>query len=73
MRNFSNASFAPDLIGAMQEALDGAVATLPHPVSSAHVQAIAENILRGAKEGERNPTTLQTMALMELQIRSDER
>jgi hypothetical protein len=73
MRNFSNASFAPDLIGAMQEALDGAVATLPHPVSSAHVQAIAENILRGAKEGERNPKTLQTMALMELQIRSDER
>jgi hypothetical protein len=51
MRDFSNASFAPDLISAMQKALDGAVATLPHPVSSAHVQAIAENILRGAKRG----------------------
>jgi hypothetical protein len=73
MKDFSNASFPPDLIKAMQQALDAAMDTLPHPVSSNHVQSIAENILRGAKEGERNPATLQMMALMELQLRSDER
>jgi hypothetical protein len=68
MKDFSNASFAPALIGVMQKALDGAVATLPHPVSSAHIQALAETILRSAKDGERDPVTLQTMALLELQI-----
>ena len=35
-----------------------AVASLPEPVSSAHVQLIAELILRAAKEGERDPATL---------------
>jgi hypothetical protein len=37
------------------------------------VQTIAESILRSAKEGESNPKTLQTMALVEMQLRSDER
>jgi hypothetical protein len=73
MKDFPNASFPPDLIDAMQQALDGAVDTLPHPVSSDHVRSIAKNILRGAEEGERNPATLQRMALMEFVIRSDER
>ena len=68
MKDFSNASFPPDLIGIMQEALDAAVATLPEPVSSAHVQSIAETILRTAKDGERDPNALQRMALIELQI-----
>ena len=68
MHNFGNASFPPDLIRVMQTALDGAVATLPHPVNSNHINAIAETILRSASEGERDPTTLQTMALLELQI-----
>jgi hypothetical protein len=45
MVNFANASFAPDLIAAMQNALEGAVSTLPHPVSSSHVKSIAETIL----------------------------
>jgi len=45
----SNASFSPDLIAAMDEALAGAVATLPHPVSSTRVQ----HILRSAKQGEK--------------------
>jgi hypothetical protein len=72
MKDFSNASFSPDLIKAMDEALQGAVATLPHPVSSMRVQNIAESILRGAQHGERNPRTLQTMALVEMQIRSGE-
>jgi len=52
----------------MKNALDAAVASLPEPVSSAHVQSIAESILRTANEGERDPATLQRMALLELQI-----
>jgi hypothetical protein len=71
MKDFSNASFSPDLIEAMDQALEGAVATLPHPVSSMHVQNIAKSILRSAQEGESNPRTLQTMALVEIQLRSD--
>jgi hypothetical protein len=68
MKDFSNASFPPETIGIMKDALDAAVATLPEPVSSAHVQSIAESILRTAKEGERDPAMLQRMALIELQI-----
>lgn len=68
MQDFANASFPPDTIAVMQHALDNAVATLPHPVNSAHVRSIAETILRTAKEGERDPVALQTMALLELQI-----
>jgi len=41
-------------------------------VSSQRVQNIAESILRSAKQGERDPRTLQTMALVEMQIRSEE-
>jgi hypothetical protein len=66
--NFANASFPPDLISVMQDALQGAISTLPHPVSSSHVRSLAETILRSANEGERDPTALRTMALMELQI-----
>jgi hypothetical protein len=72
MKDFSNASFSPDLIKAMDQALADAVATLPYPVSSLRVQNIAESILRGAKQGEREPRILQTMALLEMQIRSEE-
>ena len=66
MDNFANASFAPALIAVMRDALEGAVSTLPHPVSSGHIKSIAETILRSAYEGERDPNTLQTM--LELQI-----
>jgi hypothetical protein len=72
MKDFSNASFSPDVIRAMDEALKAAVATLPHPVSSTRVQTIAESILRGAQEGERDPRTLQTMALVEMQLRTED-
>jgi hypothetical protein len=72
MKDFSNVSFSPDVIRAMDEALKAAVATLPHPVSSTRVQTIAESILRGAQEGERDPRTLQTMALVEMQIRTED-
>jgi hypothetical protein len=68
MDHFANASFAPDLIEAMQDALERAVSTLPHPVSSNHIKSIAETILRTAHEGERDPNIMQFMALLELQI-----
>jgi hypothetical protein len=68
MKDFSNVSFSPEALDLMKIALDAAVASLPDPVSSAHVQSIAETILRTAKEGERDPATLQRMALIELQI-----
>lgn len=68
MKDFSNASFPPEIIGIMKVALDAAIAALPEPVSSAHVQSVAETILRSANEGERDPAVLQRMALMELQI-----
>jgi hypothetical protein len=58
----------PQTIGIMKDAMDAAVATLPDPVSSAHVNSIAETILRSAKDGERDPGTLERMALLELQI-----
>ena len=73
MKDFSNASFSPDLIRAMDEALEGAVGTLPHPVSSMRVRDIAESILRSAQEGERDPRKLRTMALVEMQLRSPEK
>ena len=68
MKDFSNASFPPETISIMKNALDAAVASLPEPVSSSHVQSIAESILRSAKEGERDPAALERMALIELQI-----
>jgi hypothetical protein len=68
MDDFANASFQPDLVALMDTALSNAVSKLPHPVSSAHVNAIAQTILRTAKEGERNVVALETMALLELQL-----
>jgi hypothetical protein len=68
MKDFPNASFPPETIGIMKTAMDGAVATLPHPVSSASVQSIAETILRSTKEGETDPATLARLALLELTI-----
>lgn len=68
MKDFSGASFPPETIAIMDTAMDRAVATLPYPVSSAHVQSIAETILRTAQGGERDPEVLARMALLELQI-----
>jgi hypothetical protein len=68
MKEFSNVSFPPETLDIMKDAMNAAVATLPDPVSSAHVNSIAETILRSAKDGERDPATLQRMALLELQI-----
>jgi hypothetical protein len=41
-------------------------------VSSQRVQTIAESILRTVNQGERDVRTLQTMALVEMQLRCDE-
>jgi hypothetical protein len=68
MKDFSEATFVPEIVDAMTEALDASVATLPHPVSSTQVNLLAESILRTAQEGERDPAILQRMALLELQI-----
>jgi hypothetical protein len=68
MKDFSNASFPPETLSIMKSALDAAIASLPDPVSSAHVQSLAETILRTARDGETDPVTLRRMALMELQI-----
>ena len=55
----------------MTVAMNSALSTLPHPVSSTHVQSAAETILRTAKDGESDPTVLERMALLEHQIRPD--
>ncbi len=68
MKDFPNASFPPETIGIMKQALDASIACLPEPVSSAQLQSIAETILRTANEGERDPAALQRIALIELQI-----
>ena len=68
MKDFPNATFSPETLGIMKNAMDAAIAELPDPVSSAHVQSIAETILRTANDGERDPAILQRMALLELQI-----
>lgn len=70
MKDFPFASFPPETIGLMTAAIDGAIAMLPHPVSSAHVRSVTETVLRSAQEGERDPATLGRMALLELQISS---
>jgi hypothetical protein len=68
MKNFSHAAFQPDTIELMTVAMNGALSSLPHPVSSTSIQSIAESVLRTANEGERDPAVLQRMALLELQI-----
>jgi hypothetical protein len=68
MKDFPHASFPPDTIAIMTTAMDSALSTLPHPVTSALVKSVAETILRSAQEGERDPATLARMALLELSI-----
>ena len=68
MKDFPNATFLPETLGIMKNAMDAAIAELPDPVSSAHIHSIAETILRTAKDGETDPAVLQRMALLELQI-----
>ncbi len=71
MKDFANAAFSPETVGAMTIALDACIATLPEPVSSHLIHRLAESILRAAQAGEQDPTLLQRMALLELQIGPD--
>jgi hypothetical protein len=68
MRDFSDAVFPSEVVEAMSAALDQAVASLPEPVTAAHVTMLAEAILRAAKSGEHDVAVLQRLALLELQI-----
>jgi hypothetical protein len=68
MKDFSDAAFSPETIALMTEALNASVAALPEPVSSTHVNLLAEAVLRAAKQGERNVAAIQRLALLELQI-----
>ena len=70
MKDFSDATFVPEIVHAMAEAREASVATLPHPVSSTKVTQLAESILRTAHCGEHDPAVLQRMALLELWITS---
>jgi hypothetical protein len=72
MKDFPNAAFAPEAIKTMTTALESSVAALPEPVSTHHVHRLAETILRETKDGENNPSVLQRLALMELQISPDD-
>jgi hypothetical protein len=68
MKDFSDAAFSPETIALMTEALHASVAALPEPVSSTHVNLLAEAVLRAAKQGERSVTAIQRLALLELQL-----
>jgi hypothetical protein len=64
MKDFSDAAFSPEMIEIMTAALEASIATLPHPVSSAHVNLLAESILRAANAGEQDVAVLQRLALL---------
>jgi hypothetical protein len=68
MKNFADAAFSPEVIEIMTTALEASVGTLPEPVSTAHINLLAESILRTASAGERDAAVLQRIALVELQI-----
>jgi hypothetical protein len=68
MKDFSDAAFSPETIALMTKALNASIAALPEPVSSTHVNLLAEAVLRAAKEGERDITAMQRLALLELHI-----
>jgi hypothetical protein len=68
MKDFPGAAFQPEAIQRMEAAMERAIAALPEPVSSTHVQSIAESILRTARDGEADVKVLERMALLELQI-----
>jgi hypothetical protein len=68
MKNFSDVVFDPEVIEIMTAALAESIESLPEPVSTSHVQLLAESILRTANAGERDVAVLRRIALVELQI-----
>jgi len=68
MKNFPDGAFSPEEIEIMTAALEQCLESLPEPISSSHVQLLAESILRTASAGERDVAVLSRIALVELQI-----
>ncbi|EGP06255.1 hypothetical protein CSIRO_4267 [Bradyrhizobiaceae bacterium SG-6C] len=66
MTVFQGSSFSPDTIELMTRAFEDAVDTLPFPVGSTRVQALAKNIVELASQGERDPERLRLLALLAL-------
>jgi hypothetical protein len=66
MTVFQGSSFSPDTIASMTRAFEEAVETLPFPVRSARVQALAKNIVELASQGERDPERMKLLALLAL-------
>lgn len=66
MTVFQGASFSPDTIELMTRVFEEAVETLPFPVGSARVQALAKNIVELASQGERDPERMRLLALLAL-------
>jgi hypothetical protein len=67
MTVFQGTSFSPDTIAAMTQAFEEAVETLPFPVGSGRIQALAKNIVELASQGEREPERMKLLALLALQ------
>jgi len=68
MKNFAHAAFSPEVVEIMTRALEECVATLPEPVHAAHINLLAESVLRTANAGERDVNVLKRIALIELQL-----
>ncbi|MBN9600799.1 MAG: hypothetical protein J0G28_14160 [Afipia sp.] len=66
MTMFQGTSFNPQTLALMRRVLDEAVETLPYPVSSGRVQALAKNIIDLAAQGERDPQRMKLLALLAL-------
>lgn len=59
-------AYQPEQITLMRSTLDAAVAELPaHCRTSSYKAALAESILVHVAEGEHDPSTLKSMALLE--------
>jgi len=66
MTPFQGSSFSPDTIDVMTKAFEQAVESLPFPVGSTRVRALAKNIVELAAQGERDPDRMQLLALLAL-------
>ena len=62
----TGAAFEPEVIALMAEALESAIADLPHPLGSRHAQTLATSILAQAAQGERDKSRLCKVALEEM-------
>lgn len=61
--------FKPEVVEAMEQALQRSVDALPEPVSSSVVQELAKAILHHANDGNTSPDDLSRLALLEIRLR----